>query len=113
MSGHSQTRILATVNRGSAAEGGLTITEFSERYFLPFIKAKRSASTHKFYEDLFENHFRDRVGDVRLRDFTTRDAQEVLDANSSTLTHSSIMRIKTGLSAMFGHAIRLGFVLGT
>ncbi len=104
--------ILATVNRGSAAEGGLTITEFSERYFLPFIKAKRSASTYKFYEDLFENHFRDRVGYVRLRDFTTRHAQEVLDTNSSTLTHSSVLRIKTGLSATFSHAIRLGFVLG-
>jgi integrase len=104
--------ILATVNRGSAAEGGLTVTEFSERYFLPFIKAKRSASTHKFYEDLFENHYRDRVGYVRLRDFTTRHAQEVLDANSLALTHSSILRIKTGMSATFSHAIRLGFILG-
>jgi integrase len=105
--------ILATVNRGSAAEGGLTVTEFSERYFLPFIKAKRSASTHKFYEDLFENHFRNRVGHVRLRDFTTRHTQEVLDASSSALTHSSILRIKTGMSATFSHAIRLGFILGS
>ncbi|MGB9286276.1 MAG: tyrosine-type recombinase/integrase, partial [Candidatus Sulfotelmatobacter sp.] len=104
--------ILATVNRGSAAEGGLTITEFSERYFLPFINAKKKPATYKFYKDLFENHFRDRVGYVRLRDFTARHAQEVLDANSSSLTHSSIMRIKTGLSATFSHAIRLGFILG-
>jgi integrase len=104
--------ILATVNRSGSAEGGLTVSEFSERYFLPFIKAKRSASTHKFYKDLFENHYRDRVGHVRLRDFTTRHTQEVLDASSSALTHSSILRIKTGMSATFSYAIRLGFILG-
>ncbi len=103
--------ILATVNRSGAAEGGLTISEFAERYWLPFIKSKKSASTYKFYNDLFENHYRDRVGYVRLRDFTARHAQEVLDAGSS-LTHASVMRIKTGLSSLFRYAIRLGFVLG-
>jgi integrase len=103
--------ILAPVNRGGVAEGGLTVTEFAERYFLPFIKAKRKRSTHKFYDDLFDNHIRDRVGHIRLRDFTTRHAQEVLDA-SSGLTHTSVLRIKTGLSAIFSHAIRLGFILG-
>jgi integrase len=103
--------ILAPVNRGGAAEGGLTVREFSEKYFLPFVKAKKKPSTHKFYADLFENHFRDRVGHVRLRDFNTRHAQEVLDA-SAGLTHASVLRIKTGLSAIFSHAIRLGFILG-
>ena len=103
--------ILALVNRGGAAEGGLTLTEFAERYFLPWVKAKKKPSTFKFYDDLFENHIRDRVGFVRLRDFTTRNAQEVLDA-SSALSHSSVLRIKTGLSAIFSHAIRLGFILG-
>jgi integrase len=103
--------VLAPVNRGGAAEGGLTVTEFAEKYFLPYIKAKKKPSTHKFYDDLFENHIRDRVGFIRLRDFNTRHAQEVLDA-SSALAHTSILRIKTGLSALFSHAIRLGFILG-
>jgi integrase len=54
---------------------------------------------------------RDRVGFIRLRDFNTRNAQEVLDA-SAALSHASNLRIKTGLSALFSHAIRLGFILG-
>jgi integrase len=103
--------ILALVNRGGAAEGGLTVNEFAQRYFLPWVKAKKKPSTFKFYDDLFENHVRDRVGFIRLRDFTTRHAQEVLDA-SSALSHSSVLRIKTGISAIFSHAIRLGFILG-
>src|SRR5258706_15111086 len=103
--------ILATVNRGSAAEGGLTVTEFADRYFLPFVKARKKPSTYKFYADMFNNHFRDRVGHVRLRHFTTRHAQEVLDASAS-LTHTSVLRIKTGMSAIFSHAIRLAFILG-
>jgi hypothetical protein len=85
--------VIALLNRGGAAEGGLTVNEFAERYFLPFIKAKKKPSTHKFYDDLFENHIRDRVGFIRLRDFTTRHAQEVLDA-SSALSHPACCESK-------------------
>ncbi len=98
--------------RKSAAqpEGSLTVSEFTERYFLPFIKAKRKPSTHKFYKEAHDNHLKDRVGFVRLREFTTRHAQEVLD--SIPLTHNSLLRIKTTMSAIFSYAIRLGFVSG-
>lgn len=98
--------------RRSAAqpEGSLTVSDFTDRYFLPFIKAKRKPSTHKFYKEAHDNHVRDRVGFIRLREFTTRHAQEVLDA--TPLTHQSVLRIKTTMSAIFSYAIRLGFVHG-
>lgn len=103
--------ILVPIRRTSTTpEGGLTVTEFTERYFLPWIKAKRKPSTGKFYKDAFENHLRDRVGFIRLRDFTTRHAQDVLD--SISLSHQSLLRIKTTMSAIFSYAIRLGFIQG-
>lgn len=103
--------ILAPLNLGAGQpEAGLTVTEFTERYFLPFILAKRKRSTHKFYKDAFGNHLRNRVGFVRLRDFTARHAQEVLDATA--LSHQSLLRIKTAMSAIFSYAIRLGFIQG-
>jgi integrase len=74
------------------------------------ITTKRRASTHKFYRDLFDNHLRNRVGDVRLRDFQTVNAQRVLD--DINLSHASLQRIKTGMSALFSHALRLGYISG-
>jgi integrase len=103
--------ILVPIRRtATTPEGGLTVTEFTERYFQPWIKAKRKPSTGKFYKDAFDNHLRDRVGFIRLRDFTTRHAQDVLD--SISLSHQSLLRIKTTMSAIFSYAIRLGFIQG-
>ena len=101
---------LAKVNRGGTAEGSLTLAQFADTYWLPTVKTKRRASTYKFYSDLFENHLRNRVGNIRLREFQTVHSQRVLD--EINLSHSSLQRIKTGMSALFSHALRLGFVNG-
>jgi integrase len=103
---------LALVNRGRAkAEGGLTVAEFWERYFLPYLAAKRKASTGRFYRVTFDLYLRSRIGDVRLRDFTTPQAQDVLDSLPK-LSHQSLLRVKTTMSALFSSAIRLGFIQG-
>lgn len=104
------TKELAKHHRGGAAHGSLTMAQFADTYFLPAIAARRRASTHKFYRDVFDNHLRERVGAVRLRDFETVHAQRVLD--DIDLSHASLQRIKTGMSAMFSHALRLGFISG-
>ncbi|HWZ82834.1 MAG TPA: tyrosine-type recombinase/integrase [Terriglobales bacterium] len=101
--------ILAPYNRDEvAAEGASTVQEFGERFFLPWVATRRRASTHKFYRDLMTNHITPGVGDIRLRDFKTLHAQRLLD--STDLSHQSLCRIKTGMSALFGYAIRLGFI---
>lgn len=89
-------------------EAGLTISEFTKGYFLPFIKAKRKPSTHKFYREVFQNHLEGRIGEIKLRDFTTGDAQRVLDGIQ--LSHQSLLRIKTGMSAIFTFARQRNFV---
>jgi integrase len=102
--------ILARVVPGGAAQGSLTLAEFNDLHFVPYIKEKKKPSTAKFYKEVFENHLRSRVGSVKLRDFTTRHAQEVLDG--IRLSHQSLLRIKTGMSAIFSYAARLGFTNG-
>ena len=97
--------------KAATPEGSLTLSEFAEKYFLPYIKSKREPSTHKFYKEVHDNHLRKRVGHIKLREFTTRNAQDVLDGID--LSHSSLLRIKTGMSAIFSYAIRLGFLHGT
>jgi integrase len=100
---------LTPENRGlHQPEGGLTLTEFSDRYFFPYVASKRKPSTLKFYKDVFANHLKDRVGHLRLREFTTRHAQDVLDG--IPLSHQSLLRIKTGMSAIFTYARQRDFI---
>lgn len=103
-------RILAGVNKNSSPDASLTISEFAEHHFIPFVASRRRASTVKFYRDLLNNHIGPRVGTVRLRDFRTFHAQQVLDGVS--LSRASVQRIKTGMTALIGHALRLGYLDG-
>ncbi|HVO63466.1 MAG TPA: tyrosine-type recombinase/integrase, partial [Terriglobales bacterium] len=104
---------LRPLNLGAiTAEGSLTVTDFVEKYFLPAMQAKKKPSTHKFYRDLVKNHINPLLGTFRLREVTTRDVQRLLDARAH-LSQPSVLRIKTGASALLSHAIRLGFLQGT
>jgi integrase len=104
---------LDPVNRvATTPEGSLLLDDFVDRYFLPWVGAELKPSTRKFYSEAYDNHIRSRVGQTRLKDFTARHAQQVLDGIAG-LSHSSLLRIKTAMSAIFSHAIRLGFLLGS
>ena len=103
---------LRPVNRGAVTpEGSITVSDFAEKYFLPTIAAKKTASTARFYRFTLSKYVMPVVGHLRLREVTTRDVQRLLDARSS-LSQSSVLRIKTGTSALLSHAIRLGFIHG-
>lgn len=103
--------MLAQAGRGGSAEGSLPLKDFVDRYYLPFVKARRTASTYKFYKDTLKNHATPALGDLRLRDIQTVHVQRMLD--SIDLSHPSLQRIKTAASAVMSHAIRLGFVSGS
>ncbi len=67
--------ILVPLRRNvGAAEGSLTVAEFADRYFLPWVKLKKKPSTLRFYQITFDNHIRVRKGHLRLREFKTNDA---------------------------------------
>jgi integrase len=103
-------RLLAQASRGGSAEGSLTVRDFVDRYFLPFVEARKKASTLKFYRDTIHNHVTPALGDIRLREVQTVNVQRMLDAIE--LSHPSLQRIKTAASAVMSHALRLGFVTG-
>ncbi len=102
-------KILAPYNANEvAAEGAMTVQQFAEQYFLPWVKERKRASTHRFYSNTHQVHVTSTVGNIRLRDFRTVDAQRVLDGIQ--LSHGTLQRIKTCMSALFSYAVRLGFV---
>jgi integrase len=103
---------LRPLNLGTVTpESSLTVSDFAQKFFLPAVTARKKPSTAKFYTDLVDNHLTPLLGNLRLREVTTRDVQRLLDARAS-LSQSSCLRIKTGASALLSHAIRLGFLNG-
>jgi integrase len=103
---------LRPLNIGSITpESSMTVADFAEKHFLPNIKAKKKPSTLKFYTDIVNNHLEPLLGSLQLREVTTRDVQRLLDARSS-LSQTSVLRLKTGCGALLGHAIRLNFLNG-
>jgi DNA gyrase/topoisomerase IV subunit A len=101
--------ILEPINtRRHQPEGNRTLAEFTEERFLPHIQEKislgyKKPSTLKFYKDVFNNHLKNTVGNISLRDFTTLDAQNLLDQIDKTkdLSHKSLQRIQNRLERDF------------
>jgi hypothetical protein len=62
---------------------------------MKYIEVKR-ASTKKGYENIGNNHIRDRVGHIRMREFRTVDASKMLKAiaNENDLTRMTLQHIK-------------------
>jgi integrase len=100
--------VLSPVNSGDAQpEGAMTIAEFTEKRYFPSRQKKLRPSTIKSYNDHYENHIKNAVGHIRLRDFHTRDAQHLFDkiaADSPELSHQTHLRTKAVLSAVFTYA---------
>jgi integrase len=101
---------VAQETHGGAAEGSLLVDNFVTRFFLPFVEAKKSASTVRFYRDTIKKHVSPVIGQLRLRDVQTVHIQRLLDATD--LSHGSLLRIKSSASAVMSHARRLGFIIG-
>ena len=100
--------LLSPVNSGdSQPEGSLTLTEFVEQRYLPSRAKKLRPSTMRSYRDLFRSLVRDRLGNIRLRDFHTKDGQHYFDKVADEmphLSHQSLLRVKALLSSVFNFA---------
>jgi integrase len=102
-------------NAGNVSpETCMTLVEFVEKFYLNHIEEKR-ASTRKCYNEIWNNHIRNRVGHIRMREFRTVDASRMLKAiaNENDLTRTTLQHIKGVLSGIFTHAKNEGAFDGT
>jgi hypothetical protein len=63
-------------------------------------------STKKRYREIWNNHIRDRVGHIRMREFRAVDASKMLKAiaEDNDLSKTTLQHIKSALSGVFTHA---------
>jgi integrase len=101
-----KTEYMHRLNAGKfTPETGMTVTEFVEKIYLPYIEELRE-STKKGYREIWNNHIRDRVGHIRMREFRTVDASKMLKAiaEENDLSKTTLQHIKSMLSGVFTHA---------
>lgn len=95
-------------------ESATPITEFIETVYLPMAKQFLRPSTYKNYKtDEYEQHFRHRLGSLRLREFRTAHGQRLISAiarENPELGHKTLLRLKSFLSGVFRHAKTEGYL---
>jgi integrase len=95
------------MNSGQAiAEECMTLVEFVDTIYLPWVRTELRASTHKGYREVWKKHLVDRIGKIRLREFRTVHASRMLRsiAAECDLTKTTLQHIKAVLSGIFTHA---------
>ena len=103
----SRESFMQTVNRDRlSANSRITLTAFVEGAYLPWTKEERRASTSKGHEEIWINYLRNRVGELRLREFRTVDASRILRAiaKEKDLTKTTLQHIKSVVSTIFTYA---------
>jgi integrase len=102
-----RTRFMQTINRDRlSANSRITLANFVEGAYLPWTREERRASTSKGHHEIWRNYLRERVGDIRVREFRTVDANRLLRAiaKEKDLARATLQHIKSVLSTIFIYA---------
>jgi integrase len=101
--------ILAPINQGQESSGPQTLQQFIETTYLPYAKLHKRPSTYKGYATLY-GRIASNIGGVRMASYRTLDGQRLLDtvAGNSSLSHLTLIHIKSFLSGVFTYARRMG-----
>lgn len=106
--------ILAPINAGLLnPQSTMPVTDFVDNIFLPqFAEKQLRASTLKGYKDIWDDHVKNRLGNLTLRQFRTVHGEQLLAAiaRDTDLGRNSLKRIKSFLSGVFKQAKRLGIL---
>lgn len=96
-------RYMATVNSGSVpAERIVTVGDFVERVYLPWIEQHKRPSTAKGYRDIWKDHLKPLAESVWLRDTRTYHVQGWLNQiGVSKLSRNTLKHIKSVVSGIF------------
>lgn len=105
---------LRALNEGRAdARSTLSLAAFVDEFYLPYARESFKPSTVHGYSKLWKDSLSARVGEIRLRDFKTVDAANLLTAFAAKgWGRRSLQHAKSLLSGIFTYAKNLGVVDG-
>ena len=96
-------RHMTTINSGVIpADRIVTISDFVERVYLPWVEMHKRPSTVKGYRDIWEDHLKPLCGQVWLKDARTYHVQGWLNQiAAATLSRNTLKHIKSVISGTF------------
>jgi integrase len=96
-------RHMTTINTGAIpADRIVTISDFVERVYLPWVEMHRRPSTVKGYRDIWEDHLKPLCGEVWLKDARTYHVQGWLNQIAAAkLSRNTLKHIKSVISGIF------------
>jgi hypothetical protein len=106
---------LRPINEGKTRpESTLTVAEYVEDFYLPFVKESYKPSTSIGYEKIWKKHLAPRLRKITLRDFRTVDAASLLAEihRQHALGRTMLKHIKAFLSGVFTYAKNQGVLDG-
>lgn len=108
-------RHMNTVNSGVVpAERIVTIGDFVERVYLPWIEQHKRPSTYKGYRDIWQDHLKPLCGQEWLKNTRTFTVQGWLEqiGKPAKLSRNSLQHIKSVISGIFTLAKQLDYFQG-
>jgi integrase len=90
----------------SNGDSSMTLAEFVDYSYLPWVEAERRASTSKGYREIWENHMSARIGELRVREVRTVHVGRMLRAIAAEhdLAKNTLQHLKSVLSGIFTFA---------
>jgi integrase len=99
--------------RAIPAERIVTVADFVERVYLPWVQQHKRPSTAKGYRDIWEDHLKPLCGKLWLRETRTFHVQNWLNAiGSGSLARNTLKHVKSVVSGVFTLAKQLGYFDG-
>lgn len=108
---------LSSVNKGARYVGNhsnMQLVPFVENVYFPYVEQQKHKSTEKGYREKWRNYVKPLCSELWLRDVRTCEVQHILSsiAAGHELSHTTLQRCKTLLSAIFSFAKRQGYFDG-
>jgi integrase len=113
----AEKHMLTVNNGGFAPERIVTISDFVERVYLPWVEQHKRPSTLKSYRDIWQDHLKARCGKMWLKQTRTYHVQGWLNEIASsdrdgTLSRNTLKHIKSVVSGIFTLAKQLDYLRG-
>jgi len=101
---------MKTVNAQSAPVNYLTVAEFWDKTYLPFVIENKKPSTVHGYKQIWNQHLSGHFGKTALKDYKTPTGSVYLTTLAKTLGKHTVQHIRSLASGMFTHAVNVGVI---
>ena len=95
---------------GTQPDRDVTVADFWENTYLPFVTEKKRASTVYGYKKLWASNLKQHFGTRTLAEYRTADGYKYLESLTKTLGRNSLAHVRSLASGTFTRAVNLGLV---